>query len=107
MEGQPMREMGKSIDQATATVRDAGEQAWSAATGAAAEAQALAQKARGRTAAAGDAVYRQGAQVGEYLTRNVNQYPLTALLIAGGVGYLTAHLLHAGRSASRASATER
>ena len=31
---------------------------------------------------------------GEYLTRNVNAYPLAALLLAGVIGYGTAYLIH-------------
>jgi len=42
------------------------------------------------------AVYGQGARAGEYVTRNVHQYPATALLIAAAVGYGAAYLLHGG-----------
>lgn len=37
----------------------------------------------------------QGAQAGEYLTRSISGYPLTALLMAGALGYATAYLIHA------------
>lgn len=38
--------------------------------------------AREQATAAGDVLYRRGQRAGEYLTQNVNEYPLTALLIA-------------------------
>src|SRR4029077_4393395 len=47
-----------------------------------------------QASAATGAVYQQGARAGEYLTRNVNRHPLTALLVAGTIGYLTAYLIH-------------
>ena len=56
-----------------------------------------------QAAAAGDALYQQSARAGQYLNqrgaraseyvkRNVNQYPLTAVLVAGVIGYLAAYL---------------
>ncbi len=62
----------QAIEQATAGARSVGDQA-SAAKG---------------------AVYQQSARAGEYLTRNVNRHPLTALLVASTIGYLTAYLIH-------------
>jgi hypothetical protein len=41
-------------------------------------------------------VYDQGSRAGEYMTRNVHQYPATALLIAAAVGYGAAYLIHGG-----------
>ncbi len=67
---------GQAVEQATAMARNIGNQA-SAASG---------------------AVYQQSARAGEYVTRNVNQYPLPALLIAGAIGYLTAYLMHTARN---------
>ena len=67
---------GQAVEQTTAIVRNIGNQA-SAASG---------------------AVYQQSARAGEYVTRNVNQYPLPALLIAGAIGYLTAYLMHTARN---------
>jgi ElaB/YqjD/DUF883 family membrane-anchored ribosome-binding protein len=59
-----------------------------------ATAQELARQAREQASAAGDVLYRQGQRAGEYLTQNVNEYPLTALLIAGMIGYGLAFLVH-------------
>ena len=39
-------------------------------------------------------LYDQGSQSGEYLRRFVAQQPLTALLIAGAIGYTLAYLIH-------------
>jgi len=36
----------------------------------------------------------QAAQAGEYATRNVQEYPFTALLVAGLIGYGIAFLIH-------------
>jgi hypothetical protein len=62
----------QAIEQTTAIARSVGDQA-AAATG---------------------VVYQQSARAGEYLTRNVNRHPLTALLVASTIGYLTAYLIH-------------
>jgi hypothetical protein len=62
----------QAVEQAAAIVRSVGDQA-SAATG---------------------ALYQQSARADEYLTRNVNRYPLTALLVVSAIGYLTAYLIH-------------
>ncbi len=95
--GQAAGRVGERIEQAKTMARHVGEQARSAATSAGATAQDLVQRARTQTGAATETLYRQGARAGAYLTRNVNEYPLTALLIAGTIGYLTAYLIHARR----------
>src|SRR5205823_4650438 len=76
-----------TIEQAKTMARNVGEQAWSAATSAGTAAQDLARRAREQTGGVIDPLYQQGARAGEYLTRNVNEYPLAALLVAGAVGY--------------------
>ena len=67
--------------------RNVGEQAWAAASNPVATAQDLARRA-------GEQTYEQGARAGQYLTRNVNEYPLTALFIAGAIGYGLGYLFH-------------
>ena len=84
-----------ALEQAKAMARDVGEQARAAAADAGATAQDLARRAREQATAASDALYQQGMRAGEYLTENVNEYPLTALLIAGAIGYGIAFLIHA------------
>ena len=59
-----------------------------------ATAQELARRAGEQAAMASDALYQQGTRAGEYLTRNVNEYPFAALLIAGAIGYGLGFLIH-------------
>ncbi len=66
----------QAFEQAAAMVRNVGDQA----------------------SAAGDALYQQSARAGQYVTRNVNQHPLPALLIAGAIGYMTAYLINTYRN---------
>jgi hypothetical protein len=63
--------------------RNVGEQARTAA----ATAQDLARRA-------GEQTVEQSQRAGEYLTRNVNEYPLAALMVAGAIGYGVAYLVH-------------
>src|ERR1041384_828008 len=70
----------QAIDQAKTMARNIGEQARAVAADPNATGQELARQARQRA--------------GEYLTQNVNEYPLTALLIAGMIGYGLAFLVH-------------
>ena len=76
------------------TASNLGEQARSAMGEAGATAQELAQRVREQASMATDALYQQGTRAGEYLSRNVNEYPLAALLIAGAIGYGLAYLIH-------------
>src|SRR5689334_5167761 len=94
-----------TLADATETARDmanrAAEQARSAMAQAGETAQDLANRAREQAGPAAQAVYDQGARAGEYVTRNVHQYPTTALLIAAAVGYGLAYLIHGGGSSRR------
>jgi hypothetical protein len=76
-----------TMQQVRTAAVDAGEQVWSTA-------QDLAQKAREQTTVATDMLYQQGTAASEYLVRNVNAYPLTALFLAGVLGYGMAYLVH-------------
>lgn len=82
---------GEAIEQGKAMARELGERARAAA---ASTAQDLARRGREQAAVAGEVIYRQGARAGEYLTRNVNEYPLSALLIAGAIGYALGYVIH-------------
>ena len=84
----------QAMEQAKTMARNIGDQAAAAAADPTATAQELARRARDQAGAAGDVLYRQGQRAGEYLTQNVNEYPLTALLIAGMIGYGLAYLVH-------------
>jgi ElaB/YqjD/DUF883 family membrane-anchored ribosome-binding protein len=95
----PTMEQAKStanqaMDQAKTMARNIGDQARSVAGDPSAAAQDLARRAREQASAAGDVLYRQGQRAGEYIRENVNEYPLTALLIAGMIGYGLAFLVH-------------
>ena len=92
---------GGMAEQARNTVRNLGEQARSAMDDPGAAAQDLARRAREQASMAGDVLYQQGSRAGEYLSRNINEYPLAALLIAGAVGYGLAYLIHAQRQTWR------
>jgi ElaB/YqjD/DUF883 family membrane-anchored ribosome-binding protein len=59
-------------------------------------AQDLAHRTREQAAPAAQAVYDQGARAGQYVTRNIHEYPATALLIAAAIGYSLAYLIHGG-----------
>jgi ElaB/YqjD/DUF883 family membrane-anchored ribosome-binding protein len=59
-------------------------------------AQDLAHRTREQAAPAAQVVYDQGARAGQYVTRNVHDYPATALLIAAAIGYSLAYLIHGG-----------
>jgi ElaB/YqjD/DUF883 family membrane-anchored ribosome-binding protein len=85
---------GEAMEQAKTMARNIGDQAAAAAADPGATAQELARRAREQANVAGDVLYRQGQRAGEYLTQNVNEYPLTALLIAGMIGYGMAYLIH-------------
>ena len=80
------------MEQTKTMARHVGDQAWDLANTATSTAQNLARRAREQT----DTLYQQGAHASEYLTRNVNEYPLTALLIAGAIGYGLGYLIHTG-----------
>jgi ElaB/YqjD/DUF883 family membrane-anchored ribosome-binding protein len=71
-----------------------GEQARTAIGEVGATAEELAHRAREQASVATDALYQQATRTGEYLSRNVNEYPLPALLIAGAIGYGLAYLIH-------------
>jgi ElaB/YqjD/DUF883 family membrane-anchored ribosome-binding protein len=102
----PGASIGETIEQVKTMARNAGEQAWSAASSAGDQArsaastasetaQDLARKAREQASAASDTLYEQGSRAARVLSRNVDENPLTALLIAGAIGYMAAYLLHA------------
>jgi len=84
----------QAMEQAKTMARNIGEQTRSAMNDPGATAQDLARRAREQAGTAGDMLYRQGQRAGEYLSENVNEYPLAALLIAGMIGYGLAFLIH-------------
>ena len=89
--------IGQPVEKAKAMVRNIGNQARAAAADPDATVQELARRAREQARAAGDVLYRQGQRTGEYLTQNVKEYPLAALVMAGMIGYGLAYLIHTRR----------
>src|SRR5436190_19903523 len=85
---------GDAMEQATSTARNLSEQAKSVAADAGVRAQELARRAREQAMTASDTLYQQGSRAGEYIARGVDEYPFTALLVAGMVGYGLAYLIH-------------
>ena len=84
---------GEAEGKATALVREvstAGSQAGRAGGDAV---QGVAREVRSQAGQAAAMVYQQGARAGGYLSRYAAQ-PLTALLIAGVLGYGLAYLIH-------------
>ena len=85
---QPLLDQGKSMAQDLANrASEAGRQARDRAgefiEGVAPQAKEMANN-----------LYEQGSQSGEYLRQFAVQQPLTALLIAGGIGYMLGYLTH-------------
>lgn len=102
MRDQAQRTAGDTMEQARTMARDFGGQARTMArdfgeqarTMANSAAQALPPRAREQAMAAGDMIYRQTAWTGDYLVRQVNENPMTAVLVAAGVGYMLAYMIH-------------
>ena len=90
-------------EQARNIANTVGEQARNIANTASSTAQDLARQAREQT----DTLYQQGTQASEYLSRNVKEYPLTALLVAGAIGYGLGYLIHSGWTSEAWSGDER
>ena len=85
---------GDAMERTRATVRNLSEQVRAAMADPGATAQELARRGREQAAMASDVLYQQGTRAGEYLNRNINEYPRAAVLIAGAVGYGLAYLIH-------------
>ena len=74
------------VEEAASTLVDARETAWDVAQRTGAQARVVA-----------DQAYRNGQRGARELAQRVEERPLTALLVAGAVGYAIAYLLHARR----------
>lgn len=87
----------ESSKQAGRVIWNLGEQARSAIADAGATAQEFARRTREQAAMATDVVNQQSTRAGKYLSHNINEYPFSALLIAGAIGYGLAYLIHTQR----------
>jgi ElaB/YqjD/DUF883 family membrane-anchored ribosome-binding protein len=85
---------GEAIDKAADLARQASTAGVAALTQASDAIQGMARDAGNQASEAANAVYEQGARAGGYVTRYTAEQPLTALLIAGAIGYGLAYLIH-------------
>lgn len=82
--------------QATDAAQKLGAQATDAAQRIGSEATDAAQKLGGQAKDMGSQVYRQAVDAGRYAGQQIEEQPLTAMLVAGGVGLLIGFLLGRG-----------
>jgi ElaB/YqjD/DUF883 family membrane-anchored ribosome-binding protein len=85
---------GEAIETATELASKASTAGAEAVTQASETIHDVAREAGNQAGQAATAVYQQGARAGGHVSRFAAEQPLTALLIAGAVGYGIAYLLH-------------
>jgi hypothetical protein len=85
---------GEAMEKATTLVREVSTAGSQAVAQAGDIVQGVAREVGGQAGQAAAAVYQQGTRAGGYLSRYAAEQPLTALLIAGALGYGLAYLIH-------------
>ena len=85
---------GAAIDKAAGLARDASNAGIQAVTQASDAIQGVAREVGNKVDQAATTAYRQGARAGGYVSQYAAEQPLTALLIAGAIGYGLAYLIH-------------
>ena len=85
---------GAAIDKAAGLARDASSAGIQAVTQASDTIQGVAREVGNKVDQAASTMYQQGARAGGYVSRYAEEQPLTALLIAGAIGYGLAYLIH-------------
>ena len=85
---------GAAIDRAAGVARDASSAGIQAVTQASDTIQGVAREVGNKVDQAATTMYQQGARAGGYVSRYAEEQPLTALLIAGAIGYGLAYLIH-------------
>ena len=83
-----------AIDKAAGLVRDASSAGIQAVAQASDSIQGVASEVGNKVNQAATTAYRQGARAGGYVSQYAAEQPLTALLIAGAIGYGLAYLIH-------------
>jgi ElaB/YqjD/DUF883 family membrane-anchored ribosome-binding protein len=83
-----------AIDKATGLARDASSAGIQAVAQASEAIQGVAREVGNQAGQAATIAYQQGAHAGGYVSRYAAEQPLTALLIAGAIGYGLAYLIH-------------
>ena len=85
---------GAAIDKAAELARDASNAGIQAVTQASDAIQGVAKDVGNQAGQAATAVYEHGARAKGYVSRYAAEQPLTALLVAGAIGYGLALLIH-------------
>ncbi len=84
----------ETIDKATTLARQVSESGGQAASRAGEVIQGVARDVSSQASQAATNLYQQGSLAGGYVSRYTAEQPLTALLIAGFIGYGLAYLIH-------------
>jgi ElaB/YqjD/DUF883 family membrane-anchored ribosome-binding protein len=85
---------GAAIDKAAGLARDASNAGIQAVAEASDAIQGVAREVGNKVDQAATTVYQQGARAHGYVSQYAAEQPLTALLIAGAIGYGLAYLIH-------------
>ena len=85
---------GAAIDKVAGLARDASSAGIQAVAQASDAIQGVAREVGSKVDQAASTAYQQGARAGGYVSRYAEEQPLTALLIAGAIGYGLAYLIH-------------
>ena len=89
-----LRDLRESAGAAMDKAADLAQKASNAGVQAVDAIQGVARDVGNQTSQAVTSAYRQGTRAGAYVTRYAAEQPLTALLIAGAIGYGIAYLIH-------------
>jgi ElaB/YqjD/DUF883 family membrane-anchored ribosome-binding protein len=85
---------GAAIEKTAGLARDASSAGIQAVAQASDAIQGVAREVGNKVDQAATTGYQQGARAGGYVSRYAEERPLTALLIAGAIGYGLAYLIH-------------
>ena len=85
---------GAAIDKVAGLARDASSAGIQAVAQASDTIQGVAREVGSKVDQAANTAYQQGARAGGYVSRYAAEQPLSALLIAGAIGYGLAYLIH-------------
>jgi ElaB/YqjD/DUF883 family membrane-anchored ribosome-binding protein len=85
---------GATIDKAAGLARDASSAGIEAVAQASDVMQGVAREVGSKVDQAAITAYHQGARATGYVSRYSAEQPLTALLMAGAIGYVLAYLIH-------------
>lgn len=89
-----LRDLRESAGAAMDKAADLAQKASSAGVQAVDAIQGVARDVGNQTSQAMTSAYQQGTRAGAYVSRYAAEQPLTALLIAGAIGYGIAYLIH-------------